>query len=141
MPPGVPKLFIDEFVGISNRLETLPLAFAIRQAYGHDIVLDWHELDSMSVDGTARGKVGVLARLGALRVRECDRARFTRLPVHLRGAHRFEAELMVGRVGATARRPDPVDTRRGAQHRCPRCPEQKMGEGKCAEADRFGMST
>ena len=79
MPPGVPKLFIDEFVGISNRLETLPLAFAIRQAYGHDIVLDWHELDSMSVDGTARGKVGVLARLGALRVRECDRARFDTL--------------------------------------------------------------
>ena len=79
MPPGVPKLFIDEFVGISNRLETLPLAFAIRKAYGHDIVLDWHELDSMSVDGTARGKVGVLARLGALRVRECDRARFDTL--------------------------------------------------------------
>jgi hypothetical protein len=32
----MPKLFIDEFVGISNRLETLPLAFAIRKAFGHD---------------------------------------------------------------------------------------------------------
>jgi hypothetical protein len=30
----MPKLFIDEFVGISNRLETLPFAFAIREADG-----------------------------------------------------------------------------------------------------------
>ena len=75
----MPKLFIDEFVGISNRLETLPLAFAIRDAYGHDIVLDWHELDSFSVEGTRRGRVGVLAKLGALRVRSCDRARFDTL--------------------------------------------------------------
>jgi hypothetical protein len=75
----MPKLFIDEFVGISNRLETLPLAFAIRKAYGHDIILDWHELDSFSVRDTARGKVRVLAKLGALRVRDCDRALFDTL--------------------------------------------------------------
>ena len=75
----MPKLYIDEFVGISNRLETLPLAFAIRQHHGHDIVLDWHELDSFSVAGTARGRVRILARLGALRVRECDRRLFDSL--------------------------------------------------------------
>jgi hypothetical protein len=75
----MPKLFIDEFVGISNRLETLPLAFAIRKAYGHDIILDWHELDSFSVADTARGKVRVLAKLGALRVHNCDRALFDTL--------------------------------------------------------------
>jgi hypothetical protein len=75
----MPKLFIDEFVGISNRLETLPLAFAIRKAYGHDIILDWHELDSLSVAETAPGKVPVLAKLGALRVRNCDRALFDTL--------------------------------------------------------------
>jgi hypothetical protein len=75
----VAKLYIDEFVGISNRLETLPLAFAIRKAYGHDIILDWHELDSFSVAETTRGKVRILAKLGALRVRECDRRRFDTL--------------------------------------------------------------
>ena len=75
----MPRLYIDEFVGISNRLETLPLAFAIRKAYGHDIVLDWHELDSFSVADTSRGRVRVLARLGALRVRHCDRALFDTL--------------------------------------------------------------
>lgn len=71
----MPKLYIDEFVGISNRLEALPYAFAIRQAYGHDIVLDWRELDSFSVDETTRGKVGLRARLGAVRVRDHDAER------------------------------------------------------------------
>lgn len=75
----MPKLYIDEFVGISNRFETLPLAFAIQNAYGHQIVLDWRELDSFSVTGTKRGRVGLLARLGAQRVRQCDRALFDAL--------------------------------------------------------------
>ena len=74
-----PKLFIDEFVGISNRLETLPLAFAIQKAYGHQIILDWHELDSFAVEGTTRGTVRLLARIGTLRVRHCDRALFDTL--------------------------------------------------------------
>ena len=68
----MPKLYIDEFVGITNRLETLSLAFAIRKAYGHEIILDWHELDSFSVEETSRGKVRVLARLGAIRFRNND---------------------------------------------------------------------
>ncbi len=75
----MPKLYIDEFVGISNRLEVLPLAFAIRKAYGHEIILDWHELDSFSVADTSRGKVRLLARIGALRVRHCDEALFATL--------------------------------------------------------------
>lgn len=73
------KLYIEEFVGITNRLETLPLAFAIREAYGHEIILDWRELDSFSVDDTKRGKVTFLTKLGAERVRNCDRAVFDRL--------------------------------------------------------------
>ena len=75
----MPKLYIDEFVGITNRLETLPLAFAIRKAYSHEIILDWRELDSFDVDDTRRGKVRLLARLGALRVRTCDAALFATL--------------------------------------------------------------
>jgi hypothetical protein len=75
----MPKLYIEEFVGITNRLETLPLAFAIHQAYGHDIILDWRELDSFSVEGTTRGKVTLLAKLGAVRVRNCDRNLFDTL--------------------------------------------------------------
>jgi hypothetical protein len=72
----MPKLYIEEFVGITNRLETLALAFAIRTAHGHEIILDWRELDSFSVDDTRRGKVNVLTKIGAQRVRNCDRATF-----------------------------------------------------------------
>ena len=75
----MPKLYIEEFVGITNRLETLPLAFAIQKEYGHDIILDWRELDSFSVDGTRRGKVTLLSKLGAVRIRNCDEAIFSRL--------------------------------------------------------------
>ena len=75
----MPSLFIDEFVGISNRRETLPLAFAIQKAFGHSITLDWHELDSFAVAGTQRGRVGLRARVGAVRVRECERALFDTL--------------------------------------------------------------
>jgi hypothetical protein len=75
----MPKLYIEEFVGITNRLETLALAFAIRKQYGHDIILDWRELDSFSVDDTRRGKVTMLAKMGAERIRNCDRAIFDRL--------------------------------------------------------------
>lgn len=75
----MPKLYIEEFVGITNRLETLPLAFAIQQAFGHEIVLDWRELDSFTVDGTRRGRVTWLSKLGAERVRNCDEAIFAGL--------------------------------------------------------------
>lgn len=74
-----PILYINEFVGISNRLEALPLAFAIRKEYGHDIVLDWSELDSFRVDDTRRGKVHFLNKMGAVRVRDCDEATFLAL--------------------------------------------------------------
>lgn len=75
----MPKVYIDDFVGVSNKLETLPLAFAIRKAYGHDIVLDWPELDSFSVEETRREPVRFLARVGAIRVRSCDERLFRKL--------------------------------------------------------------
>lgn len=79
MVPCMPNLYIDEFVGVSNRFETLPLAFAIQKAYGHQIILDWHELDSFTVSGTRRGRVRWLARIGAHRIRQCDRELFNTL--------------------------------------------------------------
>lgn len=39
---------IDDFVGVSNKLETLPMAFAIRKVFGHEIVLDRPELDAVA---------------------------------------------------------------------------------------------
>lgn len=75
----MPKLYIDDFVGVSNKLETLPMAFAIRKEYGHEIILDWPELDTFIVAQTRRGKVRMAARVGAVRVRSCDDRLFRRL--------------------------------------------------------------
>jgi hypothetical protein len=75
----LPTVYIDDFVGVSNKLETLPMAFAIRKAFGHEIVLDWPELDSFRVEDTRRGGVHVLARIGAIRVRCCDDRLFNSL--------------------------------------------------------------
>lgn len=75
----MPKLYIDDFVGVSNKLETLPMAFAIRKEHGHEIILDWPELDTLSVEGTRRGKVRLAARVGAIRVHSCDDRTFRNL--------------------------------------------------------------
>ena len=75
----MPTVYIDDFVGVSNKLETLPMAFAIRKAFGHEIVLDWPELDSFRVEDTRRGSVRILARIGAIRVRCCDDRLFNSL--------------------------------------------------------------
>jgi hypothetical protein len=79
MPKLYPKLYIDEFVGITNRFETLPLAFALQKAHGHSITLNWHELDSFSVNGTQTGNIGFWQKLGAERVRDCDAQKFNDL--------------------------------------------------------------
>lgn len=75
----MPKVYIDEFVGISNRLEALPLAFAIQEKYGHEIVLDWNELDSFDVVGTRVAKIRPWHKIGATRLRDCSFEQFQAL--------------------------------------------------------------
>lgn len=75
----MPKVYIDEFVGISNRLEALPLAFAIQRHYGHEVILDWSELDSFSVEGTRHAKIKPWYKLGAKRFRNCTLPDFQQL--------------------------------------------------------------
>ncbi|WP_281184617.1 hypothetical protein [Trichlorobacter lovleyi] len=95
----MPKLYIEEFVGITNRLETLPLAFAIQKEYGHEIILDWRELDSFEVEGTRQGRVTWLTKLGAERVRNCDEAVF----VGLRGK-----KILLRSLDGPPQRLDPI---------------------------------
>jgi hypothetical protein len=75
----MPKLYIDDYVGIANRLETLTLAFAIRKEFGHEIFLDWPELDSFRVEDTRRASVRLIARMGAVRIRYCNEEIFSSL--------------------------------------------------------------
>ncbi|MBI3881382.1 MAG: hypothetical protein HY301_15130 [Verrucomicrobia bacterium] len=76
------KLFLQEYIGLANRLESLTLAFAIRCAHGHQVFLDWPELDALVIEGVPTRAPGPLGRLGALRLRECPPEVFARLGEH-----------------------------------------------------------
>lgn len=82
MPRRDRRLTIEEYIGLANRLETLNLAFAIEQAYGHEVWLDWPELDALVIAGTQSGKPGWLARYRALRLRDCSEQVFATLDRH-----------------------------------------------------------
>lgn len=47
---NMPKLHMGRPIGISNRVEVLPLAGTARQACGHESTLDCRKLDSFFAD-------------------------------------------------------------------------------------------
>lgn len=64
------RIFVNEYVGLSTRLEALALAFMVSDYYGHEVCIDWKELDALHVVGaTVRGR-GLAGRLGAFKLRE-----------------------------------------------------------------------
>jgi non-ribosomal peptide synthetase component F len=73
------RVYIDNCFGLCNRLEAFVLACAIRRAFGHEIVLDWPELDALQVAGARRGCIGLWGRWGAVRVRSCSLELFQNL--------------------------------------------------------------
>lgn len=91
------RIYLQDFIGLSNRLEALALAFALRAAHGHEIRLDWPELDAFSVADTRRGGPGLWGRVGAVRIRQCSPESFNQLKLRrkiiLRGLFGPEAEL------------------------------------------------
>lgn len=91
------RIYLQDFIGLSNRLEALALAFALRAAHGHEIHLDWPELDALSVADTRRGGPGLWGRIGAVRIRQCSPELFAQLKqqrkIILRGLLGPEAEL------------------------------------------------
>lgn len=69
-------------MGLSTRLETLALAFVISETYGHEVCLDWSELDSFQVVGARREGLVLTGRWGALRMREYSDELFARIKDH-----------------------------------------------------------
>jgi hypothetical protein len=64
------RIFVNEYVGLSTRLEALAMAFLVSDYYGHEVCIDWKELDALNVIGaTVRGR-GLAGRLGAFKLRE-----------------------------------------------------------------------
>lgn len=62
------KVFITEYVGLSTRLEALAMAFLISEYFGHEVCLDWRELDALHVVGARRRGRGLLGRLNSLKL-------------------------------------------------------------------------
>jgi len=76
------RVFISEYVGLSTRLEALAMAFLISERHGHQVCLDWHELDALAVEGTRRRGRGLLGRLDSIKLRSYDPATFARVGEH-----------------------------------------------------------
>ncbi len=51
-------VYITDYVGLSTRLEALALAFLISDYYGHQVCIDWKELDALNIVGARRGGRG-----------------------------------------------------------------------------------
>lgn len=63
------RVFITEYVGMSTRLEALAMGFLISDYYGHEVCIDWKELDALHVIGArVRGR-GLAGRIGTLKLR------------------------------------------------------------------------
>ncbi|HJV95736.1 MAG TPA: hypothetical protein VJ608_06850, partial [Albitalea sp.] len=62
------RVFITDYVGLSTRLEALALAFMISDYFGHEVCIDWNELDALNIVGArVRGR-GLLGRLDSLKL-------------------------------------------------------------------------
>jgi hypothetical protein len=62
------KLFVTDYVGLASRLETLPLAFMLRDYFGFEIHLDWPDLIDFNVIGSKRSKFRFHHRLSLKKI-------------------------------------------------------------------------
>ena len=82
--------------GLSTRLEALALAFLLSDRFGHEVCIDWHELDALTVRGTRRRGRGVLGRLNSLKLLGDASNDLARVPDHINvnlRTHHGPAEL------------------------------------------------
>jgi len=63
------SVFITEYVGLSARLETLALAFMISDYFGHEVCIDWHEIDALNIVGVQHRSRGLLGRIDSVKLR------------------------------------------------------------------------
>lgn len=111
------RIFITKYVGLSTRLEALALAFLISELYGHEVCLDWHELDALYVAGASKRGRGLLGRLDSLKLLGDASQRLALVPNHTNvnlRTHHGPASLLREFYLPTARRvklrPDLVAT-------------------------------
>ena len=101
------KVFIDGRMALSTRLEALAMGFLISEYYGHEVCLDWAELDSFRVIGARIETCGPWDRLRALRLRDYSPELFYRIAGHKRvrlRTHQGPAHLLSRLYLPTAQR-------------------------------------
>lgn len=62
------RIFITEYVGLSTRLEALAMAFMISDRFGHQVCINWRDLDALSIAGVHLKGRGLLGRLNCLKL-------------------------------------------------------------------------
>jgi hypothetical protein len=67
-----PTVYVSDFAGLANRLEALNIAYAIRARGGHEILLDWPELDHLEIAQTHPGTMPGWRRLLRYKPREIE---------------------------------------------------------------------
>lgn len=101
------KIYISNWTGLGNRLETLVLAGMIQERFGHEIFLDWPEKDTLHIAGTHAGRIAPWERIGSVKLRDFDEARLEALEnvriINLRASY-GPRELQRGCVLPTAAR-------------------------------------
>ena len=111
------RVFITEYVGLSTRLEALAMAFMISDYFGHEVCIDWSELDALHVIGATVRRRGLSANLNSLKLKGDTRDNFHRVATHrninLR-THEGPRHLLEKYLLPTAQRvklrPDLIDT-------------------------------
>ncbi|MEP7056490.1 MAG: hypothetical protein ABI809_01800 [Caldimonas sp.] len=111
------RVFVTEYVGLSTRLEALAMAFLISDYFGHEVCIDWHELDALNVVGARRRGRGLLGRLDSLKLRDYSAEAFQRIARHrnvVLRTHEGPRHLLEKLYLPTARRvklrPDLIET-------------------------------
>ena len=101
------RVFVTEYVGLSTRLEALAMAFLISERFGHEVCLDWHELDALRVEGAQRRRRGLLGRIDSVKLRHYSAAAFEQIGQHrniVLRTHEGPRELLEPLYLPTARR-------------------------------------
>jgi hypothetical protein len=118
------RVFVTEYVGLSTRLEVLALAFLISDYYGHEVCIDWKDIDALTIHGAHRRGRGLFGRLAAYKLREYSPEAFHAIASHrcvnLR-THEGPRHLLQKYYLPTAQRirlrPDLIDTIRATFQR------------------------
>ena len=76
------RVFVTEYVGLSTRLEALAMAFMISERYGHEVCVDWHELDALNIVGARRRGRGLTGRIDSHKLRHYSAEALHRVASH-----------------------------------------------------------